>query len=416
MLLYRPLARTGAAIALAATLAATMPALAEQYVVQAGREWASLGPKLKPGDEVVLARGTHLPASFNGLSGSPFAPIVIRSSAPDQLAEIAADREAIKLVDCRHVRIERIAVRHARRAGILIESTKPGASLDLAISDVLVVGAKGLAEESGLVARGVRDIGIRRSRFENCVGCGILIDDCEGVTISQVQIASRTDLSPACAIRLSGRVWSTLIERSQISGPIATVLDIGRSESTFHPPSPTGSREAEPPTPTDAPADASATTEGAAKAPIEPLVRFLVVANVRISGAHRLFSVGSAADSTIRNVTHRDAHEEVYRISAPPGKRPPVGLRLSDCLVTWSPGALRQLGGVDPDAEPRGLVLGPNLWWSRELPAALPLLGPNDKPFPGTVESDQILDVEPHFDARSRMITPEAARFGAEDD
>ncbi len=416
MLLYRSLARTGAVIALAAAMAATMPALAEQYVVQAGREWASLAPKLKPGDEIVLARGTHLPASFHGLSGSPFAPIVIRSSAPDQLAEIAADREAIKLVDCRHVRIERIAVRHARRAGILIESSSPGASLDLAISDVLVVGAKGLAEESGLVARGVRDIGIRRSRFENCVGCGILIDDCEGVTISQVQIASRTDLTPACAIRLSGRVWSTLIERSQIAGPISTVLDIGRSESTLHAPSPAASGEAEPPTPSDAPADAPATTGGTAATPIEPLVRFLVVSNVRISGAHRLFSVGSAADTTIRNVTHRDAHEEVYRIAAPPGKRPPARLRLSECLVTWSPGALRQLGGVDSAAEPRGLVLGPNLWWSSELPAALPLLGPTDNPFPGTIESAQILDVEPKFDARSRMITPEAERFGAEDE
>ncbi|MCE2883475.1 MAG: right-handed parallel beta-helix repeat-containing protein [Planctomycetaceae bacterium] len=415
MHLHRLLARTGAAIALAAAFAATKPALAEQYVVQAGREWASLAPKLKPGDEVVLARGTHLPASFNGLSGSPFAPIVIRSSAPDQLAEIAADREAIKLVDCRHVRIERIAVRNARRAGILIESTKPGASLDLAISDVLVVGAKGLAEESGLVARGVRDIGIRRSRFENCVGCGILIDDCEGVTISEVQIASRTDLSPACAIRLSGRVWSTLIERSQIAGPIGTVLDIGRSESTFHAPSPTAQREAEPLAPSDAPSDPPAKTAGTAVKPIEPLVRFLVVANVRISGAHRLFSVGSAADSTIRNVTHRDAHEEVYRISAPPGKRPPVGLRLSECLVTWSPGALRQFGGVDPDAESRGLLLGPNLWWSNELPAALPLLGPSEKPFPGTIESDQILNIEPKFDARSRVITPEAKSFGAED-
>lgn len=407
----------------ACALVLSAHARAEQFVVQAGREWSSLASKLKAGDEIVLARGTHMPASFSGLEGSPFAPIVIRSEAPNALAEIAADREAIKLVDCRHVRIERIASRGARRAGILIESTKPGASLDVSISDVLVIGARGLAEESGIVARGVRELGIRRSRLENCVGCGILLDDCESVSIADVQIAARTDTAAACGIRFAGRAWSTLVERVQMAGPIAAAFELGKSESTFHAPvSAPAAPNAEPSAaPGSAPPQTTTpTTSGAprgsatANAP-EPLVRFLVISNVRLSGVHRLLDVGSAADTTIRNVTHREAHEEVYRLSPPPAGRPAAAIRMSECLLTWSPGALRRFGSVEGGAEAKGFVLGPNLWWSSELPAALPLLGPTDNPFPGTIESPQILNVEPKFDARSRLINAEAAGFGADD-
>lgn len=409
--------------------ALTAHARAEQFVVQAGREWSSLASRLKAGDEIVLARGTHMPASFSGLEGSPFAPIVIRSESPNALAEIAADREAIKLVDCRHVRIERIASRGARRAGVLIESTKPGASLDVSISDVLVIGARGLAEESGIVARGVRELGIRRSRFENCVGCGILVDDCESVSIADVQIAARTDTAAACGIRFAGRVWSTLVERVQMAGPIATAFELGRSESTLHarapaPPAadaaPSAAPAPSPPKSTAPSTTAPSSTPDAARggsttsAP-EPLVRFLVISNVRLSGVHRLLDVGSAADTAVRNVTHREAHEEVYRLSPPPAGRPAAAVRMSECLLTWSPGALRRFGAVEGGADAKGFVLGPNLWWSSELPAALPLLGPTDNPFPGTIESPQVLDVEPKFDARSRLINAEAAGFGAGD-
>jgi hypothetical protein len=130
---------------------------------------------------------------------------------------------------------------------------------------------------------------------------------------------------------------------------------------------------------------------------------------------HRLLDVGSAADTAVRNVTHREAHEEVYRLSPPPAGRPAAAVRMSECLLTWSPGALRRFGAVEGGADAKGFVLGPNLWWSSELPAALPLLGPTDNPFPGTIESPQVLDVEPKFDARSRLINAEAAGFGAGD-
>ena len=413
---------------IALTLLFVRTARADRYNVPPGSSWETLAPKLKPGDEIVLAQGVHQPAVLTGVSGAPFAPIVIRSSGPNQLAEIAADRESIKLVDCRHIRIERILSRSPRRAGILIESTKPGASADITIEDALIVGPKGLAEESGIVARGVKDLAIRRCRIENPKNTAITIGDCDAVTIADVQIVARTDLSPSVAVRLEGRVWSTLIEKLQIAGPFVTAFELGTSEGTLV--SATRTR-ADASTPSDAATSApsqdtpkgnaannaanDATNEATTAKPQtsrEPLVRFLTISNIRITGVRRLLDVGSVADASVRNVTLQEAHEEIYRIALPPAGRPGAALRMSECLMAWTPGALRRIGVVAEGANAKGFVLGGNLWWSAELPAALTLLGDAGQPFPGTVETPQTIDVDPKLDLRGLPTAESAKAYG----
>ena len=421
---------------IALTLLFVQTARADRYNVPPGSSWETFAPKLKPGDEIVLAQGVHQPAVLTGVSGAPFAPIVIRSSGPNQLAEIAADRESIKLVDCRHIRIERILSRSPRRAGILIESTKPGASADITIEDALIVGPKGLAEESGIVARGVKDLAIRRCRIENPKNTAITISDCDAVTIADVQIVARTDLSPNVAVRLEGRVWSTLIERMQVAGPFVTAFELGTLEGTLA--SSTRAR-ADASTPSDAATSAppqdtpkgntannaandatnDATNEAASDATTatpqtsrEPLVRFLTISNIRITGVRRLLDVGSVADAFVRNVTLQEAHEEIYRITLPPAGRPSAALRMSECLMTWTPGALRRIGVVAEGASAKGFVLGGNLWWSAELPAALTLLGDAEQPFAGTVETPQTMDVDPKLDLRGLPTTESAKAYG----
>ena len=65
-------------------------------------------------------------------------------------------------------------------------------------------------------------------------------------------------------------------------------------------------------------------------------------------------------------------------------------------------------------AEPKGVILGQNLWWSRELPLALGLLGPEGAPFPGTLEVPQRLDLDPKLDERGFATAEDAALFGAQ--
>ena len=421
-------------LALTALFAQT--ARADRYNVPPGSSWETLAPKLKPGDEVVLAQGVHQPAVLTGVSGAPFAPIVIRSLGPNQLAEIAADRESIKLVDCRHIRIERILSRSPRRAGILIESTKPGASMDITIEDTLIVGPKGLAEESGIVARGVKELAIRRCRIENPKNTAITIADCDAVTMADIQVVARTDLSPNVAVRLEGRVWSTLIERMQIAGPFATAFEFGTLEGTSVS-APASNSTSTPTSTTRTSADTSPTSGTDASTPAqgapknnsandlakdgtvvtpqtsrEPLVRFLTINNIRITGVRRLLDVGSVADTSVRNITLSDAHEEIYRIARPPTGRPSAALRMSECLITWIPGALRRIGVVAEGASAKGFVLGGNLWWSPELPAALSLLGDAGQPFPGTIETPQTVDVDPKLDLRSLPTAEIAKAYG----
>jgi hypothetical protein len=420
------------AVSVALLFVIAQPASAGRYFVPPGSTWETLGPKLKPGDEIVLAEGVHLPATLTGVSGSPFAPIVIHSVGPNSLAEVASDRASIKLVDCRHIRIARILSRTPRRAGILIESTKPGASEGITIEDVLIVGPKGLAEESGIVARGVKELAIRRCRIENPTNAAITIGDCESVTISDVQMVARTDVTPKAAIRLEGRVWSTLIEKSQIAGAFATAFDLGTSECA-----PLAPREPTKPSTESSTQDgrSEAGSEGGAQIPAkdrekpqgpsqstssndttkpvqEPLVRFLTISNMRLGGVRRLLDLGSVADATIRNVTLRDAQEEIYRISLPPLGRPAASMRMSECLFIWSPGALRQIGVVAEGAVAKGFTLGANLWWSAELPAALALLGANGDPFPGTREVEQTTNLDPKLDQRSRPTVDTAMTYG----
>ncbi|MFM1822824.1 MAG: Chondroitinase, partial [Planctomycetota bacterium] len=110
---------------------ATAPASADILPVTAGDDWSTIAARAKPGDEIVLGEGIHRPAVLEGLAGTPDAPIVIRPAKAGALAEIAPDREAIKFVDARHVRVERILVRSARRAGIVVEGTAPDACRDV---------------------------------------------------------------------------------------------------------------------------------------------------------------------------------------------------------------------------------------------------------------------------------------------
>ena len=186
------------------TMLATRPLRAEIYEVVAGDDWSVLAAKLKPGDEVVLLEGTHVPAMFEGIAGEPGKPIVFRSKDPRGLAQIKPDREGIKLVDCRHIRLERLGIRNARRAGIVIEGTEAGRSKDVAVQDVYVIGSAGLSEQAGIVVSRTEGLTLRRSRFENCAGSAIHLESVTGVSAETLQLRAMPPVSPAFGLQVIG--------------------------------------------------------------------------------------------------------------------------------------------------------------------------------------------------------------------
>lgn len=393
--------------------------------VKAGDSWESLATTAAAGDEIVLLEGLHRAVTLTGLRGTAQHPIVIRSRERNKLAEIAPEREGLKLVDCQHVRIERIVIRNARRAGIVIESTAPGTpagtSGNIEILDTLVVSVEGLVEESGLLILGASDVTVRRSRFENCKGSAMRIENATRLTVQRVQV--RNAREGEAGVLLLGDCDELAFDDLWIGGPFATALSIGvkdapkegervapiRLPEPVRGPQPAG---ATPPTRSAPPATPPASAEPAVASPARARVRDVTFANVMARSAARMFELGSCSGVRVSNSTFLDPRDEIFRFVRVPKERPPAELRFFDNLVAWAPGTLERFSSLVEGATDQGLRLGPNLWWSNELPAALPLLGPEGRPFPGVSDVPQTIDIDPDLDDRGRPRQEDAKLFG----
>ena len=402
---------------------------AETYEVKPGDDWAALGPKLVAGDEIVLLEGMHRPAQFSAIAGTREKPIVIRSIAKNKLAEIGPDREGLKLTDCAHVRVERLLIKNARRAGVVIDSTVEGASHDIDIRDVLVIGVAGLVEQAGILAIDTDRLEIRRSRFENCRGAALHLEQTNELTVELVQIKSDLKDGSAYGVLIVGECNGLAFNDVWIAGAIQTGASIGARDASRHvsagpavptfpelrtPLNPTAPAPAPVPVPSTPEDPVSSTPpstrESGAKLP--PLVHNATFENLLVRGADCAFEFGSCDGVTITSSTIVNPSEEVFRFTVAPTDHSGAAVRLRNNNVCWMPGGLRRFNSVAEGADSAGLLLGPNIWWSNELPSALPLLGPAANPFLGTLEVPQTINLDPDLDDRNRPLRSEAKLYG----
>ena len=427
---------------LAAPLA-TGVACAEVYEVKAGDDWSLLGPKLVAGDEVVLLEGVHVPAQFSGLAGEPGKPIVIRSWEPSKLAEITPAREALKLTDCRHVRVERLFIKNMRRAGIILDSTAPGLCSDIVVQDTLVRGVDGLVEQAGLLVLGAQRVEVLRSRFEDCRGSALHLELATDVRVERVQIQGRKPAILEFGVQILGESSDLAFNDLWIAGTVKTAISVGAkdaisrsprvpvvpdvpaapaapetsaaSDARTSPPAPGALTTAAPDAAADATADATA--DEAKPLPAQPpaptaMVRNVTFEHVLIRNPDHAFELGSCEGVTIANSTIVDASASIFRLVRPLKGRAGASVRFRENIVTWGPGGLRMLVDAVEGAPTAGLRLGPNIWWSNELPSALPLLGPEANPFQGTLEVPQTIDIDPELDDGARPMREDAKMFG----
>jgi hypothetical protein len=408
---------------------------AETYEVKPGDDWAALGPKLVAGDEIVLLEGMHRPAQFSAIAGTREKPIVIRSIAKNKLAEIGPDREGLKLTDCAHVRVERLLIKNARRAGVVIDSTVEGASHDIDIRDVLVIGVAGLVEQAGILAIDTDRLEIRRSRFENCRGAALHLEQTNELTVELVQIKSDLKDGSAYGVLIVGECNGLAFNDVWIAGAIQTGASIGARDASRHvsagpavptfpelrtPLNPTAPAPAPvpvpvPSTPEDPVISTPPSTRPSAResgAKLLPLVQNAVLENLLVRGADCAFEFGSCDGVTITSSTIVNPSEEVFRFTVAPTDHSGAAVRFRNNIVCWMPGGLRRFNSVAEGADSTGLLLGPNIWWSNELPSALPLLGPAANPFLGTLEVPQTINLDPDLDDRNRPLCSEAKLYG----
>ena len=402
-----------------AALAFACIAQAEVHEVKAGDDWSKLGPKLVAGDEVVLLEGAHVPAQFTGLLGKPGKPIVIRSHDKSKLAEIAAGREGLRLTNCRHVRIERLLIKNARRAGLVVDAIDQGESSDIAIEDTRVSGVSGLVEQSGILVIGSRGCAIRRSRIEQCTGAAVRFENSQGLTLERLQLQAPAD-GGEFGLMCMGETRELSVDDMLVTGGFAVGLSIGAKDAPRAPKpakDPAGFEPITAPRP-DQPAQEPAQPDAQPPKPApEPpadtaLAAQVNLANLLIRGADRALEFGSCAQVQVTNTTVIDPSNAVLRLVRLGGGRPDPEVRFRGNLVAWQPGGLRQLVEVAGGADASGLRIGSNIWWSNELPAALPHLGPEGNPFAGTVEVPQTTDIDPRLDNRGRPAREEAKMYG----
>ena len=409
-------------------------ARAETYAFEAGDDWARIGPRLVAGDEVVLLEGTHVPAQFENLAGEPGRPIVIRPAEKVQFAEIAAKREGLRLTNCRHVRIERLHIKGARRAGIVVDSIGESRSEDVAILDSIVAGVSGLVEQSGVLVISTDGIDIRRTRVENCAGSMLRFENSSAITCERLQLRTTESATCGTAMLFLGEVDKVDVNDAVVTGRFETGLSLGAKDAPRAPrevrdpvplkPRPAGSDASLPPSPTSGQQATGA--DGATAVPPKrasarrALFSNATFTNLLLSGCERAIEIGSSASVLVTSSTIVDPVEEVIRLAPPAdaserakdGKQDQPSLRFRENIVVWQPRGLRRFIDAPDGVDPKGLIFGPNLWWSKELPDSLPLLGPAENPYVGTVETPQTTTIDPEIDPTGRTLAENAKLFG----
>ncbi|RLS24433.1 MAG: right-handed parallel beta-helix repeat-containing protein, partial [Planctomycetota bacterium] len=327
---------------------------AETYEIKPGDDWAALGPKLVAGDEIVLLEGMHRPAQFSAIAGTREKPIVIRSIAKNKLAEIGPDREGLKLTDCAHVRVERLLIKNARRAGVVIDSTVEGASHDIDIRDVLVIGVAGLVEQAGILALDTDRLEIRRSRFENCRGAALHLEQTNELTVELVQIKSDLKDGSAYGVLIVGECNGLAFNDVWIAGSIQTGASIGARDASRHvsagpavPAFPELRTPLNPAEPVPAPAPVPSTLEDPVSstppstresgAKLPPLVHNATFENLLVRGADCAFEFGSCDGVTITSSTIVNPSEEVFRFPVAPTDHSGAAVRFRNNIVCWMP-------------------------------------------------------------------------------
>jgi len=363
-----------AAIAAVLAIMIAAPVAAETHRVLPGAAWDGIAAVVKPGDEIVLEPGAHGPARVADLAGEPGRPIVIRARDERSLAEI----KGLALVRPRHVEVRNLVVIEAPGPGLAIlgEASRP--ARDALVQNCMVVLSGLVDRTSAIRLEHVEGLTIGDTRIEGFGPAAISIDAGRQVRIERIQVVSHPRGPGETAVSIGGETTGVAIDRATIGSSVRSTFALGVSA-----PDATGSG---------------------------PLAAKVSIRNVAADRPEAFAVLGSCADVEIRHCTILDPRDTTLLVRSPPAGRPPVAtVRFRDNLVSWIPNSLRRFTGKEPDflGEP-GIEYGPNLWFSRELPAATPLLGS----WVGRVAEPQVLDLDPRLDNGYRPMEPAAKSFG----
>ena len=371
-----------------ATLCATA-ADAAQFLVRAGDDWSTLKPKLKPGDEIILMPGKHRSVRFEDLAGEEGKPIVIRSPDEKAISTIFATEIGIHLVRCKYIRVDHVAISGGKRAGIVVAGDGDGRSSHIMLDSVYVTKTGDEGEQCGVRIERVDHVTMKDCRIEAWHRAGVHIHGSTDVALNGVQFVASPATADEYAAVIDGASSSVMFQRCRFGAGIGTSIALGPTGTGALPSTSTGPDGSEP-----------------KEKPV--LVDGVTVERCLSKRNGTFISYGSCSGALVRANTIIDAGC-AYSVLEPPKAFAQVrSATFLANLIAWSPGAMKSFCKVHPGADPAGLVVETNLWYSAELPLAKPILGE----FLGTLKAEQMMTVDPNLDGYDRPREEKAQSFG----
>jgi hypothetical protein len=336
------------------------------FKIVPGEAWAFAATAVPPGSVIELAIGVHATAVLEGLAGTPESPIRIvseRDGRARATAIIAGGEIGLVLRNCRHVEVDGLVVIGPTRAAIRLEGCE-----DLDLRNLLLARLGPDAEADGLEISGSKRIAVRSARIDGWSDAAIDLRDSHALTFSGIELLGMDGRRNGVGLRVGPGTTEVAFERFSLRNlPLAIALG------------PSGPLAAE-----------------------QKAASGVRIAEGVVLGAAIGIEFGSVSDSRIEQITLRDCREPLVVAGVP------REVRFDSNIVAWDPGRTSAFGRIDAGGDASGLMLGENLWWSAELPAAMPLLGA----IPGTAVGPQRHDPPPNLDDLGVAKNPAVAAMG----
>jgi hypothetical protein len=351
------------------------------FRIPLGLAFESIASALRPGDEVVLERGVHMPFTLTDLRGEPGKPIVIRGESGEEPARfpyIKATDRGITLVRPRNVVLRDLMVGNGtgtlvRIVGERAEGGEPW-DANVQVRSLRVMQTNPEPEQVGMELRDVARVDVSDMQFL-------------GWNRSAVRLvgSNRCSLNLCVLDPVKGLPQRTGVQVLQGCSQLAmSLLTFGPGVGT---------------------AFELGACEGAAT-DVAPASN-LLVSRCSVPEAGVFAQLGSVENVLLQWNTATDLRRTVWGV--PPDCGLPNGVTLADNLFTWTPGMIERISEVPEGLPAESVRLQANLWWSPEIPAAFEAIG---RPF-GVELAPQVFDVDPKVEARfGSPVEAKAAAFG----
>jgi len=391
----RPVTTFGFSLLLAAALAVN--AGATQYMVSPNDDWSNFIPRLKPGDEVVLMPGRHIPVFVEGLVGTEQRPIIIRGFKNDFSSYIDAREHGLHLVRPQFVVIQDVRILGATGNGINVDDggtdrddnpdAEPWvANIRIRRVEVLRTGPSGNTD--GIKLSGLRGARIEDCKIEGWGGSAIDLVGCRDITIERCTFRGLIDYAQASGVQAKGGSQNVRIADCEFHEAGQRAVNAGGSTDLryFRP----------------------AVKDEAAPGSLSEALGIQIERCLFVGGDCAVAFVGSDR-VTVQQCTIVRPTFWAFRILQEttdprfgPSRRGTIGRN----LIIWDGSSLKDLFNIGPDTDPASFIFEDNLWWAEGVEEQPELVMPGQMAFP------QVTGVDPRLNEKVQPQTPEAANYG----